>query len=352
MATIDEDTASAKALEEQLRSVRAGLTAVMTTLQETQKELTARRVEAVRSRSRLVAKAVGLLHDKAILQLDAEESRLLVRGCDNEARRAAVVEQREIWQATDALNDELASVRRAILSAGERFYSLDSADERLMWLSDDVSSIGWDLMCLEMGELPAERGPDQREEELNEILSLGYESLRAHPQFPRLRALVRQGDPSFAVSIEAILEGFMDDAHDRHEEWEPTLDDLALAYEAWLGYESERISSTGVLTPRERFDHALGSCFRTEIDVADGQRGWWQVEDLDGRAVAVVAGSDDVWHVSTPYVGPRGDAYTSFAEALDAHIARIMASGGVQNDMLFWDGEGLPRWTDPRTEDD
>lgn len=72
--------------------------------------------------------------------------------------------------------------------------------------------------------------------ELDEVLALGYESVREHPLFPRLRALVLSADPVFLARIDEIVAGFLEDAREPRE---PDGDDLAIAYEAWLNYEME-----------------------------------------------------------------------------------------------------------------
>lgn len=94
----------------------------------------------------------------------------------------------------------------------------------------------------------------------------------------------------------------------------------------------------------EVFEHRLGSCVCTELQVADEVGGSWLVEDLDGYQICWIQHFPNGWKRTTPFAGqPRG-RYESFEAALDAHVDAIDASGGLQTDELFWQGAGLPRW--------
>lgn len=95
---------------------------------------------------------------------------------------------------------------------------------------------------------------------------------------------------------------------------------------------------------REAFEHRLGTCFRTEIQVADEDGGAWMVEDLDGNEICWIFEFSDGWKRKTPLANYPQGRYESFRAALEAHVAAIDASGGAQTDELFWMGKGLPRW--------
>lgn len=95
---------------------------------------------------------------------------------------------------------------------------------------------------------------------------------------------------------------------------------------------------------RELFEHRRGLCFRTEIQVADEDGGAWMIEDLDGHEICWIFEYSDGWKRKTPLANHPQGRYESFRAALDAHVAAINASGGLQSDELFWMGGGLPRW--------
>lgn len=95
----------------------------------------------------------------------------------------------------------------------------------------------------------------------------------------------------------------------------------------------------------EVLEHRLGSCVRAEIQVADEDGGSWMVEDLDGTEICWIFEYSDGWKRKTPLANYPQGRYESFRAALDAHVAAIDASGGVQADELFWMGEGMPRWS-------
>lgn len=100
----------------------------------------------------------------------------------------------------------------------------------------------------------------------------------------------------------------------------------------------------------EQFTHALGHGFRAEIDVADGERGYWLIWDLNGEQILETYQNGRPWVTRTPWAGAARGAYPSFEAAVDEHLRLIAATGGVQNEALFW-GDGdlrnihLPRWT-------
>lgn len=98
------------------------------------------------------------------------------------------------------------------------------------------------------------------------------------------------------------------------------------------------------LTPREQFAHSIGSCFRTELDVAEGQRDWWMIEDLDGNEICVIQRHREGWKTSPPSSGPVKGKHETFTAALEAHVAAIQVSNGEQKDDLYWQGDGFPRW--------
>ena len=100
-----------------------------------------------------------------------------------------------------------------------------------------------------------------------------------------------------------------------------------------------------MLNVPEVFEHRLGSCVRTEIQVGDKEGGSWMVEDLDGNEICWIFEYSDGWKRKTPLANYPQGRYESFRAALDAHLAAIEASGGVQTDDLFWMGEGMPRWS-------
>lgn len=95
---------------------------------------------------------------------------------------------------------------------------------------------------------------------------------------------------------------------------------------------------------RERFAHGEGWGFRTEVDVADGVRGYWVIEDLDGNDICSVQRHPDGWKTCTPLAGIPAGKWERFDDAVDAHVRAIASTGGEQTDELFWMGGGLPRW--------
>ncbi|MCF2571101.1 hypothetical protein [Brevibacterium sp. UCMA 11754] len=68
------------------------------------------------------------------------------------------------------------------------------------------------------------------------------------------------------------------------------------------------------------------------------------IEDLDGYEICWIYEYSDGWKRNTPLANYPQGRYKSFRAALDAHVAAIDASAGVQTDELFWMGKGLPRW--------
>lgn len=107
----------------------------------------------------------------------------------------------------------------------------------------------------------------------------------------------------------------------------------------------EQLNDSFILTPRELFTHELGDCYRTEWDVCDGERGWWEIEDLDGNHICTVASDlDGRWRSVNPLAGPFRPKHQSFLESLNAHVLAIQKTDGIQSDDLFWEGTCLPRW--------
>lgn len=98
-------------------------------------------------------------------------------------------------------------------------------------------------------------------------------------------------------------------------------------------------------TPTELFTHALGACYRTEVDTGTGVRGWWHITDLNGNDIFEVVEFSDGWWTSPPLAwAPRGP-YKSFSAAVDAHVKAINDSDGVQSDDLYWLDCKLPCWS-------
>lgn len=98
------------------------------------------------------------------------------------------------------------------------------------------------------------------------------------------------------------------------------------------------------------FTHAIGHGFRAEIDVADGERGYWYIWDLNGDQILETYARAGTWVTRTPRAGVSRGAHPSFDAAVAWHVRAIAATGGVQTEDLFW-GRGdlrsiqLPRWT-------
>lgn len=97
-----------------------------------------------------------------------------------------------------------------------------------------------------------------------------------------------------------------------------------------------------------RVTTSQGTVYCAEMRTADEPSGLWTIWDLDGRCVGNVFGDiKHGWRHGNHLTSETSRRYPSFTSALADRLSQITQSGGVQSDDLYWEGVGLPRFTEP-----